>query len=61
MKKKAVKLKDVKTLIEHNGDFYTPEELAAELKVDGNFEIFVHDEDDTWFGRAMSRLKGQNQ
>lgn len=57
MKKKAVKLQDVKNLIEYKGDFYTPEELATELGVDGNFEILVHEEDETWFGKAMAKLR----
>lgn len=57
MKIKLVKLKDMKSLIEYKGEHYTPEELATYLKVDGNFEIKVHDEDDTWFGRALKKLK----
>ena len=57
MKKKAVKLQDVKNLIEYKGDFYTPEELAEHLNVNGDFEILVHDEEDTWFGKAMSKLR----
>ena len=51
-----MKLKDVKTLIEHQGDFYTPEELAEHLKVTGDFEIIVHEEE-TWFDRAISKIK----
>lgn len=54
---KTIKLKDIKTLIEYKGDFVTPEELAAELKVNGDYEVIMNDEDDTWFGRAMKKLK----
>ncbi len=55
--KKTIKLKDVKTLIEYKGDFITPEELAAELKVSGDYEVIVNEENETWFGRAMKKLK----
>lgn len=56
---KKVKLKDVKTLIEYKGEQYTPEELAAHLKVNGDYEVLMHDDEDTWFGKAMSKLKSK--
>ena len=55
--KKLAKLRDVKSLVEYNGDFFTPVELAEHLKVTGDFEVIVHDEDETWFGKALSKLK----
>ena len=55
--KKSIKLRDVKSLVEYKGDYYTPTELAEHLKVNGDFEVIVHEEDETWFGRAMSKLK----
>lgn len=55
--KKTKTLKEFNNLIEYKGDFYTPEELAETLGVNGDFEIVVHDEEDTWFGRAMKKLK----
>lgn len=50
MKKKEL---DKAKLIEYNGDFYTPEELAEKLGVSGDFEVVLRDADETWFGRAM--------
>lgn len=57
---KTVKLKDVKTLIEYKGDFITPEELAAELKVSGDYEVIMNDENENWFGRCMAKLNERN-
>lgn len=45
-----------KNLVEYNGDFYTPEELAKKLELKGDVEIILHDGDETWFGQAMSEL-----
>jgi hypothetical protein len=57
---KKVKLRDVKTMIEYNGDMYTAEELQAEYGINGDFEIYVNDVDDTWFGRAMQTLRDKS-
>ncbi len=54
MKKKIELVKG--KLIEYNGDFYTPEELAAELGVNGEFEVILRDADETWFGKAMKSI-----
>ncbi len=51
MKKKIELVKG--GLIEYNGDFYTPEELAETLGVTGEFEVVLRDADETWFGRAL--------
>jgi uncharacterized Fe-S cluster-containing radical SAM superfamily protein len=45
------------TLIEYQGDFYTPEEFAEKLKEIGKFKIKVNSEDETWFGEAMKNLE----
>lgn len=55
MKKKIYLQKD--KLVEYNGDFYTPEELAKKLELKGNVEIIIHDGDDTWFGQALQTLE----
>lgn len=56
-----MKLKDIKTMIEYNGDFYTPEELQRELGVNGDFELNLRDEDETWFGKAMQTLRDKTK
>lgn len=56
-----MKLRDVKGLIEYNGDFYTPEELEAETGINGDFDIIVNDEEETWFGKAMSLLGSKTE
>lgn len=52
-----MKLKDVSTLIEYNGELLTAEEVQERLGVTGDFEINVNDGDSTWFGRAMQTLR----
>lgn len=54
-----MKLKDVKTMIEYNGDFYTPEEMQEIFGISGDFEITMRDEDETWFGQAMQTLRNK--
>jgi hypothetical protein len=56
-KGRKMKLKNVKTMIEYNGDMYTPEELQEHLGVTGDFEVNLRDEDDTWFGLALQTLR----
>lgn len=55
MKKKIYLQKN--KLVEYNGEFYTPEELAKKLELKGNIEIVIHDGDDTWFGKALQTLE----
>lgn len=50
--KTVVKLRK-NMLVEYQGDFYTPEELADKLEATGRFEVILHDEDETWFGQAL--------
>jgi hypothetical protein len=54
-----MKLKDVKTMIEYNGDFYTPEEMQETFGISGDFEIAMRDEDETWFGQALQTLRNK--
>jgi len=58
---KVLKLKDVKTLIEYNGDLYTAEELQKEHGINGDFEIVLNDPDETWFGRALQTLRDKSK
>jgi len=51
-----MKLKEVKTLIEYNGDLYTAEELMEETGFDGDFEIVVSDKE-TWFTNELLKLR----
>ena len=55
-----MKLKDVKTLIEYNGDFYTPAELEERFGINGDFDLELNDADDTWFGRALQVLRDKS-
>jgi hypothetical protein len=55
MERKVINIKP--GLIEYKGDFYTSEELAAHLMVSGDYEVVIHDGDDTWFGEAMQTLE----
>lgn len=57
---KVLKLKNVKGLIEFNGDFYTAEELQKEHGINGDFEIVVNEADETWFGKAMQCLRNKD-
>ena len=56
-----MKLKDIKNLIEYKGDFYTPEELAKELGVDGNFDVRINEDGETWFEQAMLVLEAKKE
>lgn len=56
-----MKLKDIKNLIEYKGDFYTPEELAELLGVDGNFDVRINEDGDTWFEKAMLTLEAKKE
>lgn len=46
-------------LIEHEGKFYSPEDLAELLKVKGDIEIVVDEEN--WFSRALAQMAEEKQ
>jgi hypothetical protein len=58
MQKKKIYLEKGK-LVEYNGDFYTPEELATKLELKGNIEVVLHDGDETWFGKALQTMENK--
>lgn len=57
--KKVVNIK--RGIIEYKGDFYTAEELAEKLQTSGEFEVVLHEAEDTWFGTALHGLGEEKQ
>ncbi len=46
-----------KGIIEYKGDFYTAEELAEHLSIHENYEVILHENNETWFGEAMEEME----
>ena len=44
-------------LIEYKGEYFTAEELGQKMGVTGNFKVMIKGENETWFGKAMKKLR----
>ena len=51
--------KETMEMIEHEGKFYSPEDLAEKLKVAGEIEIKVNEE--SWFSQALENLTEEDK